>query len=59
MKGNGFVLTFIEVTSNTAAPYWCSVIRALKNKTEKSAITFGCKYAGAKCGQVGLKNIKF
>ena len=26
---------------------------------EKSAITFGCKYAGAKCGQVGPKNIQF
>jgi len=30
-----------------------------KGESLESAITFGCKYAGAKCGQVGLKNIRF
>ena len=30
-----------------------------QNKSLEDSIKFGCRYAGAKCGQVGLKNINF
>ena len=28
-------------------------------KSVQEAIVFGCKFAGAKCGQMGLENVKF
>ena len=50
-------LTFLFVT--VAVQCYQRPLLNFKKKTGKSAITFGCKYAGAKCGQVGLKNIQF
>jgi len=29
-----------------------------KSVALKDAITFGCRFAGAKCGQMGLENVK-
>ena len=30
-----------------------------QGKTTQEAIIFGCKFAGAKCGQMGLENVKY